>query len=182
MINTISYIFKVFPRWMLIFFYDAIKPFSGKIYYGFRYILVKNLCKNIGNKVIIGCNVTFKHWQNISIGNLVSIHENSYLDGYGSIEIGNNVSIAHNCSFISSSHTWENISLSIRENPIEKRPVYLADNIWIGCGVRIIGRVTIEKDIIVGANSLVLKDLKQNGIYVGSPAIFVKNVYPIVED
>lgn len=148
------------------------------MFLGIRYCIVKNLCASAGQKVIIGSNVTIKNWRGITIGNNVSIHDGSYIDGYGGITIGNDVSIAHHCSLLSTSHTWADAGRPIRLNPVESRPLVIGNNVWIGCGVRILAGIEISDNVIIGAGSLVTKNLKQNGIYIGSPARFYKPVYP----
>jgi acetyltransferase-like isoleucine patch superfamily enzyme len=178
MLRIALFVYSLFPRFLLVFFYDAIKPFSQKFFLGLRYCIIKNLFKTTGQRVIIGPNVTIKNWKGISVGNNVSIHDGSYIDGYGGITIGNNVSIAHQCSLLSTSHTWANAGMPIRNNPVENKPLVIGDNIWLGCAVRLMGGVTVANNVIVGAGSVVTKSLSSNGIYLGSPAKFYKEVYP----
>lgn len=177
MVKIVSLFFRILPAGLVVFIYDMVKPFSHKLFYGIRYCVLKRLCKQVGEKVIIGSNVTIKHWDNIVIGSGVSIHEFSYIEGYGHVSIGSNVSIAHNCSIISFTHTWADKSLPIRLNPCLMQPVIIKNNVWIGCDVRILGNVTIESDVIVGAGTVVTKGLKANGIYIGNPPDFHKAVY-----
>ncbi|RVU00727.1 acyltransferase [Mucilaginibacter limnophilus] len=177
MVKLVSLILKVLPRAVVIFIYDMVKPYSHKLFYGIRYCVLKRLCMRVGQKVIIGANVTIKHWDNIVFGSGVSVHENSYIEGFGHVEIGDNVSIAHNCSIISFTHTWADRNLPIRLNPCIKQPVHLHNNIWIGCDVRVLGNVTIYNDVIVGAGTVVAKSLAANGVYIGNPPRFHKPVY-----
>ncbi|ASZ12391.1 acyltransferase [Chitinophaga pendula] len=176
-INIIVSILKVLPAGLSVFFYDCIKPYSQKPFLLFRYCICKRLLGSLGQQVIIGPNVTIKHWKSIHIGTGVSIHDYSYMDGYGTIRIGNDVSIAHNCTLISSSHTWNNQSLPIRKNPVARQAITIEPNVWLGCDVRVMGGVTISKDVIVGAGSVVTKSLDTNGIFFGSPAAFYKPLY-----
>lgn len=169
--------FRILPRFLVVFIYDFIKPYSQAVFTGIRYCICKRLCKSVGSKVIIGSNVTFKHWSEISIGNGVSIHDFSYVDGYGGILIGDDVSVAHNCTLISSHHTWQSREMPIRLNPVEKRSIKLGNNIWIGCDVRILGGTEIGNDVIIGAGTVVTKSVPDNGIYFGSPMRFYKKLF-----
>ncbi|GAA4912156.1 acyltransferase [Mucilaginibacter defluvii] len=169
---------SVLPRGLLVFIYDAIRPFSQKIFIGIRYCIVKSLCASAGTKIIVGTNVTFKNWNSIVIGSNVSIHDSCYIEGYGGIIIGSDVSIAHHCSLLSSSHTWDNHDLAIRLNPVQKRPLKINSNVWLGCGVRVLGGVTVNDNVIIGAGGVVTKSLAANGIYVGNPIKYYKQVYP----
>lgn len=178
MLKFTLFIYALLPRVILVFFYDAIKPFSQKIFLGIRYCIIKSLCATAGQKVIIGSNVSIKNWKGLNIGNNVSIQDGSYIDGYGGITIGNDVSIAHHCSLLSTTHAWGDAALPIRANPVENKPLIIKSNVWLGCGVRVLAGVCIEKDVIIGAGSIVTKSLAENGIYVGNPATFYKKVYP----
>lgn len=180
-IDLIGIMLKIIPSFIIVFLYDIVKPYSQSVFTIIRYCLVKRLCKSVGDQVIIGSNVTIKHWRGIVIGNRVSIHDFSYIDGFGGISIGDDVSIAHNCTLISSHHTWSDQSLPIRLNPIEKRPISIEDNIWIACDVRILGGSIIRSNIIIGAGSIVGKEMKGNGIYFGHPAKFHRYLYENIE-
>lgn len=182
LISCVVAFLRLFPKGMIIFFYDLIKPFSQPFFTGIRYCIFKRLCKSVGKKVIIGSNVTVKHWQGIAIGDNVSIHDFSYIDAYGGIVIGNEVSIAHNCTLISSHHTWGIPEVAIRMNPIEKRAITLGSNIWLGCAVRILGGAVLEDNVIVGAGTIVSKKLEENGIYFGSPVRLHKRLYDTLEE
>ena len=176
-VAVVYFLFRILPSFLIVFFYDLIKPFSQPAFTILRYCICKRLCGRVGRDVVIGSNVTIKHWKGIKLGNGVSIHDFSYIDGYGGVDIHDQVSIAHSCTVISAHHTWGDRSLPIRLNPIEKRSVVIEDNVWIGCDVRILGGSKIGRDTIIGAGSIVSKELQENGIYFGSPVKFYKNVY-----
>ena len=55
-------------------------------------------------------------------------------------------------------------------------PVILEENVWIGEDAMICKGVTIGKNSIVGARSVVTKDIPQNTIYAGNPAIFIRDL------
>lgn len=52
----------------------------------------------------------------------------------------------------------------------------LKENAWIGAASTILPGVTIGKNAIVGANSLVTKDVPANTIVAGSPARVIKTI------
>ena len=52
----------------------------------------------------------------------------------------------------------------------------IGDNVDIGPNVAIVGPVTIGDNVIIGAGSIVVKDLPSNGIYAGNPARFIKRI------
>ncbi|WP_416545683.1 acyltransferase [Limnohabitans sp. DCL3] len=61
------------------------------------------------------------------------------------------------------------------------RPVRIERNVWLGDGVMVLPGVKIGEGTIVGANSVVSRDLPSGVIAVGSPAIPIKRYDPITE-
>ena len=93
-----------------------------------------------------------------------------YFECSGGLMIGNNVSIAHSSSILTSTHTYSDFNLPIKYNEILKKTVVIHDDVWIGCGVRILCGVHIDTRCIIGANSLVNKSVDSFSIYGGVPA------------
>ena len=91
-----------------------------------------------------------------------------------SIYIGNNVAIGMNVKFITSSHE---IGQSSRRasTPIRK-PIYVGDGSWIGADTIILPGVKIGKGVVVGAGSLITRDLDDNCLYVGRPVYKIKEL------
>lgn len=90
------------------------------------------------------------------------------------IYIGNNVAIGMNVKFITTSHEIGEPSRRAAK-PI-REPVYVGDGSWIGADTTILPGVRIGKGVVVGAGSLVTKDLDDNCIYVGRPAYKIKEL------
>ena len=90
------------------------------------------------------------------------------------IYIGNNVAIVMNVKFITTSHEIGEPSRRAAK-PI-REPVYVGDGSWIGADTTILPGVRIGKGVVVGAGSLVTKDLDDNSIYVGRPAYKIKEL------
>jgi acetyltransferase-like isoleucine patch superfamily enzyme len=167
---------KLMPRF---FRSGSLNIFSGfplKIGMLLRYVLFHSLCDKCGDNVYIGRWCTLKNVGNIKFGDNISIHEYCYLDGEGGITIGDNVSIAHGSSVLSSNHSWNNLNIPIKYNKIEVLPVKIEDDVWIGCGVRILAGVTIHSRSIVAAGAVVTTDVPPNSIVAGVPAKVIKNI------
>lgn len=56
------------------------------------------------------------------------------------------------------------------------RPITIEDNVWIGAGVHIMGRVTVGKNSIIGAGSVVTKDIPANVIAAGIPCKIIREI------
>jgi acetyltransferase-like isoleucine patch superfamily enzyme len=169
-------IFTVCPRFLRVFIWDMISPYSQIIFVGFRYVLLKTMIKKCGKNVMIGKNVIIKNWKNLEVGDNSSINANCYIDGIGGIIIGNDVSIGHGTSILSFDHTWQDANLPIRENELSLKPIYIEDNVWIGAGCKILEGVKIKRRSVVAANAVVTKDLMGNMLHAGIPAKSVKQL------
>lgn len=142
----------------------------------FKYFAIKNELGSCGTNLTIHPGTIMKHLNLIKIGNNVSIHPMCYIDGEGGITIGNNVSIAHNTTIMSSNHTWNCPDKPIKYCAKKLGEVKIDDDVWIGCGVRIMAGVTIGKRCVIGAGSIVTHDIEPNGVYGGVPAKLIKRI------
>lgn len=149
---------------------------TGNIGILIRYILIKNLAKSVGDNVSIQPGVYLFNLQNIEFGNNVSVHPMCYLEGAGGIGIGNNVSIAHSTSILSTNHTWNDISLPIKYNKETYSSVFIEDDVWVGCGCRILAGVTIESRAVVAAGAVLNKNVNSNTVVGGIPAKEIKKI------
>ena len=121
---------------------------------------------NIGSYTYIGCDTQIGAVNNITIGNYVII------SNFVRIIDNNNHPIApierkkmSLSGFYNSNWDWTN---SINS------PIIIEDNVWIGEFVRIMKGVTIGEGSIVGANSVVTKDVQPYTVVAGNPARIVK--------
>ena len=101
------------------------------------------------------------------------------------IEIGNNVLIASNVQIYTATHPVE-ISERFTPNwtPESKEyfcrtyalPVRIEDNCWIGGGVIVLPGVTIGKGTVIGAGSVVTKNIPENVVAVGNPCRVLRKI------
>lgn len=111
----------------------------------------------------------------ISIGSGTWVHPRGQINAYlGSIYIGRGVEIAPNCAFYSYDHGLA-LDRPIREQPLEtKGDIVVEDQAWLGVGVIVLSGVRIGKGAVIGAGSVVIKDIPDNAIAVGNPARVIK--------
>jgi len=141
-----------------------------------RNMLYTSSLKHSGSTLYVAKYVIIKNLEKISIGENVSLHEFCYIDGLGGIFIGDNVSIAHSSSILSTNHQWGDRSLPIKYNPVVSAPVTIANDVWIGCGVRILAGVTIGPRSVIAAGAVVSKSITGNAIYAGVPARKIRDL------
>lgn len=146
----------------------------------FHLILLKLYSKKIGVNLNFHYGVIFHGTSKTTFGNNIDIGNGSML-GMGGQEciIGNNVMMGGDVKLITIEHGYKDKSIPMKLQKSIYSPIVIEDDVWLGDGVKVISgnkSVKISKGIIVGAGSIVTKDLNiENGIYVGSPARFLKS-------
>ena len=85
----------------------------------------------------------------------------------GSIRIGNNVLCGANTTI--TDYDWHGIEPYRRNKPADPKPVVIKDNVWLGLNTVVLKGVTIGKNAVIGANSVVTKDIPENVIAAGNP-------------
>lgn len=142
---------------------------------GIRYVLLKTIAQNVGSNVGIYPGVYLLNPENITIGENVSIHPMCYIDAAGQITIGNNVSIAHGVTIMSSTHSYKDQTIPIKDQKILLKKTVIKDNVWIGSKATIVYGLSVGAGSIVGASAVVTKNVSPNSVVAGIPAQQIKN-------
>ena len=134
--------------------------------------LIKKIIGKTGNKFWIEQPFTCDYGYNIEIGeNFYSNHNLTILD-CAKVTFGDNVFIAPNVSFYTAEHP---IDYETRNKGLEyAKPITVGNNVWIGGNVTILSDVTIENNVVIGAGSVVTKDIPDNVVVAGNPARVIK--------
>ena len=101
------------------------------------------------------------------------INSGCYIQGRGGIEIGNNLRMGPNTGLISANHDIDNY-----DNWIDKGPIKIGNNVWIGMNSVILPGVNIGDNVVIAANSVVNKNIESNTIVGGVPAKKIKSKNP----
>lgn len=110
--------------------------------------------------------------KNLTIGKRVFINAGCMFQDQGGVEIGDDCLIGHNTVFATLNHALE----PDRRADMHPAPIILGRNVWLGANVTVLPGVTIGDDAVVGAGSVVTKDVPEKAIVVGSPARVVRTV------
>ena len=127
-----------------------------------------------GDKCFIGSNCIINSASMIELGNHVSIGPNAVLYCiYKKIIFGNNVLLGPNVTMVNGDHNMRKIGVPIIDNnekeASDDADIIIEDDVWIGANVTVLPGVTIGENSIIGAGSVVTKDIPSNVIAVGNP-------------
>ena len=111
---------------------------------------------------------------NIKIGkNFYSNHNLVILD-VANVTFGDNVFIGPNCGFYTAGHP---IDYKIRNSGLEYGlPISVGNNVWFGGNVVVLPNVKIGSNVVIGAGSVVTKDIPDNCVAYGNPCKVIKNL------
>lgn len=147
-----------------------------------KLMIGENLSVNSGNNFnVIGRQQKTTFWVEgkLTIGDNVGISATAIICNH-QITIGNHVTIGGNTVIYDTD--FHNMNPTIRNNKtIDKQsavklPVFIEDNVFIGAHTTILKGVTIGKNSVIGACSVVTKNIPQNEIWAGNPAKFIKMI------
>lgn len=140
-----------------------------------------------GSTISIGKNCRFMNW---SLGNLIGINHRCILSTYSkeakliigdrcsfsgvsiwcheSITLGNSVRVGANCTIMDSDQHTDDPRAG------KNKPVVIEDNVWLGGNVMVLKGVTIGRNSLIGAGSVVTKSIPANVIAAGNPCKVIR--------
>ena len=113
-------------------------------------------------------------------GAVIEIGDGSFVNHRSEIIAHERVSIGRNCLFAWDVQVLDSDSHSI-DGARHTAPVRIEDRVWIGCRATVLKGVTIGEGAIVGAGSVVSKDVPARALAVGNPARVVREGVTWVE-
>lgn len=159
-------------------FYDCfakhLPPSFSKIKIGQKKI--RSLCahlilKKAGKNINVEKGANFS--RRLSIGDNSGIGVNAQLQG--EIEIGDNVMMGPDCIIYTQNHKFDDLSIPMdRQGFSEPHKVVIGNDVWIGGRVIILPGVRVDDHAIIGAGSVVTKDVPSYAIVAGNPATIKK--------
>lgn len=147
--------------------------------------IMKELLGSMGGNVWVDADFHCEYGINIHCGNDVIINMNCTFVDNNRITIGNNVLIASDVKMYTATHTTD---VAGRTNTPKDRaisssfcrtyskPITIEDNVWIGGGAILLPGITIGKNCIIGAGSVVTRSISENCVAVGNPCRVIKTI------
>ena len=116
--------------------------------------------------------------ERISVGDNLELNHNSIINATGSeLIIGNNVTLSAGAQILAATYDVGTFMIEHKRTHIYRKTV-IGDNVWLGAGAIIVAGVNISgNNIIIGANSVVTKDIAESNVIVaGNPAKIIKRL------
>jgi acetyltransferase-like isoleucine patch superfamily enzyme len=118
----------------------------------------------------------------IVFGDGVSLEYDCHIGAVHRVEIGHRVLIASRVYICDHSHggtTAADLALAPNDRPVvSKGPVIIEDDVWLGEGVAVMPNVRIGRCSIIGANSVVTRDIPPYSVAAGAPARVIRTLQP----
>ena len=154
----------------LLFEFNNIRPSLR----GERETIIHKLFGKVGKNCWIESPFNCDYGYNITVGDNFYTNTNCCILDCAKITIGNNVWIGPNVGIYTPNHAFDSKE---RADGYEKSlPIEIGDNVWIGGGVTIIGGVKIGQNSIIGAGSVVTKNIPAGVIVAGNPAKIIREI------
>lgn len=163
------YLYYAFARWLPV----GNEPFgwSGR---RLRALCGRELFYRCGTSVLIERKAWFRSGYGVSIGDRSNIGINANINGQ--VEIGEDVLMGPDVIIMSRNHVFADLSQPIRlQGYTEHRPVVIGNNVWIGARVIILPGVKIGSGAVIGAGSVVTKNIPEFVVAAGVPAKVIRH-------
>jgi maltose O-acetyltransferase len=135
---------------------------------------LKNFFNHCGEDVYIEQGFYCDYGSKINLGDRVYFNINCTLLDGGNITIGNDVLIGPNVQILTINHPLSPSKRLLKTNLA--KDIVIEDNVWLGACSIILPGVTIEKNSVIGAGSVVTKNIDSDCLYAGNPAVKIKTL------
>ena len=137
-------------------------------------MLIKNILGKTTDHFHIEQPFYCDYGYNIEIGENFYTNHNVVILDCARVTFGDNVFIAPNCGFYTAGHP---LDAERRNKGLEDaKPITVGSNVWIGGGCTILPGVTIGDNTVIGAGSVVTKDIPANVLAFGNPCKVVREI------
>ena len=126
-----------------------------------------------------GCWLTLAPEAEIEIGAGCFLNRGTMIAAQRKVTIGDHVMFANGCFVGDAEHRFDDPELPVTwQGFTSKGPVTIGSNCWFGVHCAVASGITIGERCVVGANSVVTKDLEPATISAGAPARVIRRIWP----
>ena len=138
--------------------------------------LIQQLFGKVGDGLYITAPFWCDYGYNIYVGKNFYTNHNCVILDCAPVRFGDNVFIGPNCVFSTAGHP---LNTQQRNQGLEYAyPITVGDNVWFGAGVTVLPGVTIGSETVIGAGSLVNRDIPSGVVAAGSPCRVLRPITP----
>lgn len=139
-----------------------------------RESLIRQMLGSVGEGFAVEAPFHCDYGCNLYIGKNFFANKNFMVLDCAKVVIGDNVLIGPNVGIYTPNHA---LCSEERVNNMERSlPVTIGDRVWIGGNTVILGNVTIGKDTVIGAGSVVTKDIPDGVVAFGNPCRVIRKI------
>lgn len=135
--------------------------------------IIKNISKR-GKGVTLSYPITITMPSNLELDDYIYIGPEAWLSTYGKIKISSGSIFGPRLKIYTGNHNYDNEKLIPYDEITIAKDVVIKENVWVGGDVTILPGVTIEEGAIIGASSVVTKNIPKGAIVGGNPAKILK--------
>ena len=151
------------------FTWFSLARWTPRFFNSWRIFLLKFFGAKIGEKVLIFGSVKIDIPSNFEIGDYSAIGKRVWVYNFSKIKIGSNSVVSQDTTICSASHDYSHPYMSLYAKPIS-----IGDNVWLAANCFIMPGITIEDGAVVGACSVVTKDISEWTVNAGNPCKTVR--------
>lgn len=154
----------------LCFEYNRLRP-SQKAE---RQALIRRLFGKTGKSFLVEQPFYCDYGYHIEIGENFYANVNCVILDGATVSFGDNVFIAPHCGFYTAGHP---LDAELRNRGLEYAyPIRIGNNVWIGAHTCVLPGVTIGDNCVIGAGSVVNKDIPANSLAAGNPCKVIRSI------
>ncbi len=150
--------------------YNQLRPSDWEA----RRALLKRIIGKLGKEAVVNAPFWCDFGYNVEAGDCFFVNRNCQILDGGRVTFGDHVFIAPNCVFTTAEHA---LDVEQRNEGLEVAlPIKVGNNVWIGAGTTVLGGVTIGDDTVIGAGSVVTRDIPSGVIACGVPCRVLRSI------
>lgn len=163
---------------------EAFEKLVAKMILSYENFKSKKISKYYSNSVnqngklrnsVISSKVVLIKPENIYIG------DNTYINGgfikasaKAKIEIGNDCLISYNVHLRTDMHNYLSKDININKQGDLEKDIIIGDDVWIGFGAQVLSGVKVSNGAVIGAGTIVTKDVPPYAVVAGVPGKIIK--------